>query len=129
MKLLSLLVLLLPFTGFAQDLPDAPSFAGHPDSKWFWTAHAGLLAATVFDAEVTHQGLAHHKCVEGNSDLPHHPTRGELYGYSLGIDAGLTALDYLLFRKLGHGTHFAGAAYGIIVHVQGGSSWYTQSCF
>lgn len=124
-----LIILLLISFASAQTLYDAPSsVAGHPSKAGFWIAHAGLLAATIYDEELTHAGLAKHKCVEGNPDLSYHPTRGQLYAEGLGIDAGITLFDYLLLRKLAHGSQFLGAGIGIVKHVDGGTRW-LQSCW
>lgn len=127
MKYLAL-ILLASFAS-AQTLYDAPSVAGHPSKKLFWAGHAALLAATVYDEEITHQGLAHHNCVEGNTDFSYHPTRGQLYAEGLGLDAAVTAFDYLLFRKLAHGTQFTGAGIGIAKHIQAGTEWFSKGCF
>ena len=81
-------------------LPDAPSavrkqpsflaFRGPRDpsplrtnrevfhNKILVTTQLVWLGAIVFDVEATHQGLAHHKCVEGNGSNPQ-PSRGGLY--------------------------------------------------
>ena len=88
-----------------------------------------LLISFASAQTLTHQGLAHHKCAEGNPDLSYHPTRGQLYAEGLGIDAGITLFDYLLLRKLAHGTQFTGAAIGIAKHIDGGSRWFIDGCF
>ena len=59
-------------------LPDAPSHA-KLFQRTFFAAHAILLTSVVYDVEVTHQGLAHHNCVEGNPLLSQHPSRSALY--------------------------------------------------
>lgn len=57
--------------------------------SWYFT---GIV---VFDVEMTHQGIAHHKCVENEvGDL--FPSRGGTYRTDLLVLAGLTALDYAL---------------------------------
>ena len=33
--------------------------------KKFWIAHGIFLDSIIYDAELTHQGLAHHRCVAG----------------------------------------------------------------
>ncbi len=107
-----LAVLLLVSLASAQTYDAPSSVAGHPSKKAFGLAHAALLGATVYDEEVTAAGLAHHKCAEG-----------------LGLDAGVTAFDYLLFRKLAHGSQFMGAAIGIVKHVEGGTKWFSGNCW
>jgi hypothetical protein len=121
----------------AQTYPDAPdarsaatqSVRGKPHASAFWTAHAALLAATVFDNEVTHQGLASHKCVEGNPDLSQRPSRSKLYAEGVSLDVVMTAFDYLLYRKLAHGSQYTGAAIGIGKHIHDGTQWFTEGCF
>jgi hypothetical protein len=44
--------------------------------KKFWVAHGLFLDSIIYDAELTHQGLAHHRCVEGNINLGQRPSRG-----------------------------------------------------
>jgi hypothetical protein len=109
-------------------LPDAPSHA-KLFRRTFFAAHAILLTSVVYDVEVTHQGLAHHSCVEGNTDLSYHPTRGQLYAENLGIAAGLSAFDYLLHRKHFEPGAYTGAVYGSIVHFHSGTEWFTRGCF
>lgn len=106
------------------ELPDAPSHV----KRNFWLAHAGLLAATIYDEEVTHQGLAHHNCVEANVNPPY-PSRGDLYKNGLLFDALVTGIDYALMRGPGHGSQYSGAAVGIVKHVHGGTKWFTEGCF
>jgi hypothetical protein len=33
--------------------------------KKFWIAHGVFLDSIIYDAELTHRGLAHHRCIEG----------------------------------------------------------------
>jgi hypothetical protein len=113
-----------------EPLPKAkhPSFWSPHPRRNFWIAHGALLASTVYDEEVTHQGLAHHKCIERTVDPPY-PTRAQLYENGLAFDALVTGFDYLLYRTAGHGSQYAGAAVGIIVHVHGATQWFTEGCF
>lgn len=122
-KAIAVAVLLCGF-GWAKELPDAPSHA----RRNFWVAHAGLLAATVYDEEITHQGIAHHRCVEANVNPPY-PSRGDLYKNGLAFDAIVTGFDYLLYRSVGHYSQYSGAAVGIIKHVHGGTRWITAGCW
>ncbi len=103
--------------------------------KKMWAANIFLAGATIFDVESTHQGLAHHMCVEGNSDLNNKPSRGELYLDNLEqfapvvVMGGLTALS-------GRAAHlpvwawkalrYIGPIYGSTIHLRGGIRWYTR---
>ena len=130
----------------AQILPDAPSTVrnsnniGYLDrrgnlvypndkprkllSKPFLAAHAVFLAATVFDVETTHQGLAHHMCVEQNGSSPL-PSRGELYKTHLLEFGAFTGMDLLFQAAHFKGAPYVGAIVGTIKHVNGGTRWIT----
>jgi hypothetical protein len=127
-------------------LPDAPSTlrnstnVGHLDRKGnlvypndrprklftkpFLAAHAVFLASTVFDIEVTHQGLAHHMCVEQNGSSPR-PSRGDLYKIHLLEFAAFTGMDTLFQAAHFKGAPYVGAIVGTIKHVNGGTRWVT----
>lgn len=133
------IVLLLALAACAQELPDAPQpqltsssrdtltpLTWHRTlhSKTFWAAHGVLLAATVYDVEVTHAGLAHHKCVENGENL--YPSRGYLYKTNLPIIAAFTVGD-LVLRKMGVPFgYYAPPIVGSAKHFYGGSKWLTQ---
>ena len=98
-------------------------------TKTFLLVHATYLAANVFDIEMTHQGLAHHNCVEGGFDGDPHPSRGELYRQDMAVFAVITGFDYL-FAK----THppkwfpvqYFMPAMAIGKHLKGGIDWYSR---
>ncbi len=46
--------------------------------KKFWIAHGTFLNGIIYLAELTHQGLAHHRCVEGNINRAASSARGDL---------------------------------------------------
>lgn len=99
-------------------------------TKTWYAAHAVYLGSVVFDAEMTHQGLAHHACVEANGEP--HPSRGELYRNGL-IEFGLlTGFDLLMAKarppKAFKWVPFMGAGYGSFVHFKGGIEW-AQKCW
>jgi hypothetical protein len=55
-------------------------------TKTFLTLHGVFLAATVYDLEMTHQGLAHHRCVEQYGARRIRPEGGTMHsrwGFSL----------------------------------------------
>jgi len=103
--------------------------------KKMWAAHLIETASMVFDVEMTHQGLAHHMCVEGNSDLSRHPSRGELYTDNLYPLAGADVMDWLLAMAGRHAglprwfwkpLGYMGPVYGTFLHIQGGVEWRTR---
>lgn len=117
MKKLLITFLCLATLAVAQELPDNPQPQPKQKSEWqsqltsrtwhetftgktFWFVHGLYLTTWVIDAEVTHQGLAHHKCTEANGNLPAYPSRGQLYRLNLIQFGAVTGID-LLLRKFG----------------------------
>jgi hypothetical protein len=97
-------------------------------NKKFIAAHAAYLGAIVYDIEVTHQGLAHHKCLEKTGGDPS-PSRGELYGKDLPVYAASAGLDWVLAKyKIPYMPYVLPVA-GTVVHVQGGTKWFTEGCY
>lgn len=144
-----------------RQLPDAPSAQSSSQQKWdldtpvlstpvlspqariwdkkMWAAHMVLAGSMVFDAEVTHQGLAHHRCVEGNIDIGEHPSRKALYLDDLVQFLPATLLfDWFIGGVGGRASHanrwlsqplkFEGALIGSVVHIRGGIQWFTHDC-
>jgi len=80
----------------------------HIEPYWDKTTIAtwGVLAGSmIFDSEITHQGIAHHNCVERNLDVGRYPSRGELYFDNfVGEFAPLFALEWVggLAMRNGH---------------------------
>lgn len=128
------------------DLPDAPqphflvqpenevrtTSSFHPPVKvWnkkFTIAHAAYLGSIVYDAEVTHQGLAHHKCLEKNGGNPL-PSRGQLYRKDLGLFALSTGFDWFMARsKIPYIPYILPVA-GTAEHIHGGTQWFTDGCY
>lgn len=103
--------------------------------KKMWAAHLFLAGSMIFDVEATHQGIAHHMCVEGNSELTQQPSRGELYLDDLEQFAPIVVLDGLT-ALAGRSAHlprwawkplgYIGPIYGSTIHLRGGSRWFTQ---
>jgi hypothetical protein len=77
---------------------------------------------------MTHQGLAHHKCVEENGGDPH-PGRGELYGKDLGVMALSTGFDWFMARNRIPLVPYVLPIAGTAEHVRGGTAWVTEGCF
>lgn len=97
-------------------------------NKKFALAHAAYLGAIIYDEEMTHQGLAHHKCVEKNGGDPH-PSRGQLYGKDLGILALSTGFDWFMARHSIRFVPYILPIAGSEEHVRGGTEWITEGCF
>lgn len=130
-------------------LPNAPQPQG-PEAAGFWTfrgldgpvlrtnreaihdktllgAEAFWLGSIVYDAELTHQGLAHHKCVEASTLVDdRHPSRGELYVWDVPEFAVGTALNYLMLRFVGKPLIFETVGIASVEHLRGGSRWLTN---
>jgi hypothetical protein len=92
--------------------------------KAFWGSEAFWLGTIIYDVEATHQGIAHHKCVEGNDDGNYYPSRAQLYRKSLpeftvGTAFGLAMLKYVTKVSI-----FEFPAYSGTGHIRGGSSWF-----
>lgn len=103
--------------------------------KRMWAATIFLTGAAVFDIEMTHQGVAHHKCVEGNLSLARHPSRFELYFDNFQDLAPKVLLNSLavlgmraahLPRRYWKPVGYAGPLYAGAVHLRGGIQWYTR---
>ena len=98
--------------------------------KKFWVAHGIFLDSIIYDAELTHQGLAHHRCVEGNVNLGQHPSRAEIYRNNLLEQfLPLTIMDWALGKYVWKGLGYEGATMGSVVHFRGGTKWLTSGCW
>jgi hypothetical protein len=154
MKFTFIVILLLGTQALAGELPEAPVPRNlvvqneQPQlnfprrrilDKRFVFAHVALFGSVIFDTEVTHQGLAHHNCVESRVGLPH-PTRGRLYASDLSVAAAITAFDYLLQwhhvrsvpykgDRVGQYLPETGAIVGTIKKFYAGTEWFTHKCF
>jgi hypothetical protein len=96
-------------------------------NKKFIAAHAVLLGSMVYDAELTHEGIAHHKCVEANPYLGVHPSRGEIYGQNLLAFGAMTGLDWITAKLIKvHYLPYVAPLAESVVHFRGGSQWLTE---
>lgn len=95
--------------------------------KKFIAVHAALLGSMVYDAELTHQGLAHHKCVESNVYLGRRPGRGEIYGQDALAFGAISSLDWIAakFVKISY-LPLITPTVETAVHLTGGSRWLTE---
>ena len=103
-------------------------------SRKFLLAHGVWLAANVFDIEMTHEGMAHHKCVEGGfGGATRNPSRSELYATDMSIFAALSGIDYFIQRRANSSAEwkpfrwipYINPAWGTAVHIKGGYAWYS----
>lgn len=94
-----------------------------------------LASSMLLDTEVTHEGIAHHRCEEGNLSLPGHPSRGELYTYNLLEFAPITLFDWWVAKAVRNGhlprwywksISYMGPVGGSVSHFQGGVRWLTN---
>jgi hypothetical protein len=92
------------------------------DKAWIAT-QVVWLGGIAYDVEVTHEGIAHHRCEEGNLDLNRHPSRSELYRSDLPEYAIGTAFNVLVLKFLTKPLIFEWPAIAIGKHLQAGSSW------
>jgi len=95
------------------------------DKTWLITQGV-WLAAISYDVEATHQGLAHHKCVEGNEGADTRPSRGDLYRGHIPEYAFGTVWNYVMLRLLWKPEIFTFPVYGGIEHFRDGSKWLTD---
>jgi hypothetical protein len=117
------------YGGYQRDkdrLPEAPGAL----TRKFLFAHGVYLASNVFDIEMTHQGLAHGKCLEGGFDGSGRPSRGELYAKDMSVFAIITGMDWMFAKlhppKAFQWMPFMGSTQGTIVHLRGGINWYRR---
>ena len=124
--------------------PPAPGFwdVGNPDSSQplrtnsqifhdhLWqTTQAVWLSSIVYDEEVTHQGLAHHKCYEKNLFNNPNPSRWQLYRNSIPEYAFGTAFNYLMMRYVTKSLILGFPAIATKEHIEGGTQWFTEGCW
>lgn len=98
-------------------------------------AQVFLAGSMIFDIEATHQGIAHHRCVEGSLVLPRHPSRGELYLDQLEVFAPTVVMEALgamalrrahLPRWAWKSMLYLGPTEGSPGHIRAGTKWLTQ---
>jgi hypothetical protein len=100
-------------------------------NKKFVIVHGILLASFVYDAEITHAGLAHHKCLESNTQLGLHPSRWQLYSGkgNLFFLGGLIGLDLVSEKFLIPYVPYLLPLAGAAKKFTAGTSWLTGSCW
>jgi hypothetical protein len=95
-------------------------------NKMFITTHAVYFASTVYDGELTHEGLAHHRCEESNPNFGTHPSRDEFYSKNMLVFGAVTGVDWLTAKTGVRYLPYVGPAVATAVHVTGGSKWLTN---
>jgi hypothetical protein len=103
-----------------------------------WAVHIVAAGSTIFDAEVTHQGLAEKRCAEGNIELGPHPSRGELYKENVLFEfVPFTLLDWVSAmgvraaharKRYWKAIGYEGATQESIIHFRAGIQWFTHGC-
>jgi len=92
-----------------------------------WLITQGVWLGTImYDVEATHQGMAHHRCVEGNDGANHYPSRAELYRGSIAEYAAGTLWNYAMLRLLWKPEIFVFPAVSGVNHLVQGTKWFTD---
>jgi hypothetical protein len=107
--------------------PDDPVLRSNHEvfhDKTLLATQAFWLGAITYDVELTHQGLAHHNCVEHGDDP--HPSRSELYVGNLPEYLVGSGFNYISMRYFGKPNIFLFATWGSVEHLRGGSAWITN---
>lgn len=134
-----------------KELPNAPSTSRTPGmhyeqgTGWVVDNNAHVIDRTfilvtgislfsgLYDAEMTHQGLAGRGgCIESNDALAPRPSRGALYKDNLIPWAAINTMNYVFrrFNVPGSRLILIGTnAYSSAVHLRGGTLWITRGCF
>jgi hypothetical protein len=118
-----------PLTGVYE--PSRVTAPEAPARRTVWNkklivAHAVFLGSIVYDAELTHQGLAHHNCEEGNASLGTHPSRGELYRKNMLSFGAISGIDWFTNKTKMRYLPYLGPVVGSAVHLVGGSKWLAE---
>jgi hypothetical protein len=95
-------------------------------NKMFITTHTVYFASIVYDGELTHEGLAHHRCEESNPNFGTHPSRGEFYGKNMFVFGAITGVDWFTAKTGVRYLPYVGPAVATAIHVTGGSKWLTN---
>jgi hypothetical protein len=92
--------------------------------KSMWVIDGVFMASQIFDAEMTHEGLAHHRCTE-RSVKPPYPNRYDLYRADLLatiMELGLNAFSTK--AKMPTWLPLVWTTYPVQAHIRGGLNWY-----
>jgi len=120
------------------DEPTKPSREMRRPPIWdkkMYVAQAVLLSSMIFDSEITHEGIAHHRCEEANIEVGRMPSRAELYTDDLEQLGPGVLLGWLGAKasRNGHGprwlwksTGYTGAVVGSAFHFTGGALWLSR---
>jgi hypothetical protein len=98
-------------------------------SKSYWGFVAADLAAGAFDSEMSHEGYAHHRCVEGGDGLPPYASRWQHYQHNLPEEALVVGVGYFWTKIKGPKWVMPGLiAYPVEAHIRAGLAW-EQNCW
>ena len=106
--------------------PEPAVTSGEIWNKEFIAVHAAFLGSIVYDAELTHQGLAHHNCAEANPNLGSHPSRGQIYRENMLAFSAISGFDWLIAKAKIPYIPYIGPAVGSAIHLTAGSKWLAQ---
>jgi hypothetical protein len=96
--------------------------------KVFWGTFTGDVLFGSFDAEMTHEGLAHHRCVEHNINPPY-PSRWQLYRANIPENAATGVASFLLTKlKAPKWLTPMILTPAAVAHLRGGIGWY-ENCW
>ncbi len=93
------------------------------DKTW-QVAQSFWMGSIVYDVEATHQGIAHHKCVEANDGLNIRPSRFVLYRDHIAEYAAGTAFSLAMLKYVSKALLIEFPAMSSVGHLRGGSEWF-----
>jgi len=98
-------------------------------SRPFWLTVGGDFLISSSDAEISHEGYAHHKCWEGADGLPHYASRSQLYRYQLPENAAVAFASAIwLMAKMPKPALPMYLVWPAIVHGRADADWF-QHCW
>jgi hypothetical protein len=113
------------FWTFGGPYASAPLRTNHEvlHDKLFLSEQTFWLGAIVYDTEMSHQGIAHHRCQEGNQNLPAHPSRWQFYSSDIPEYALGTAYNWLMVKYMWKPLSLIFPVERGTAHIRGGSAW------
>lgn len=87
------------------------------------------VASGVFDAEMSHEGYAHHRCIEGGEGLGRYATRGALYRNNLPEQLFVIGYGFIATKaKMPSWLMPVPVIYAVQSHLRAGLQWW-QNCW
>ncbi len=94
-------------------------------SKALWGTVGGDFLISSFDAEMSHEGYAHHRCVEGSQFLPNYASRWQLYENNLKENSAVAIVSFVWLKVKGPKPILPGFLISpAVVHIRAGMNWY-----